>query len=192
MRVTGGEYRGRTVKVPKGKLDIRPSMDRMRQSVFGVLGDLSGLSFLDLFTGTGIIGIEAASRGAWPVVCVEKDPAKRALLIENVGISEKRIECHIMPVELYVLRAKESFDLVFLDPPFPYKHRLDLVRDILEKGMVKQEGRLLLHRPAEDPMPDRIGSASLEDRRIYGRSVVDFYRFSGIREDESGSAVENS
>ncbi|HOX18306.1 MAG TPA: RsmD family RNA methyltransferase, partial [Spirochaetales bacterium] len=69
MRVTGGSLAGRTLKVPKGPLDIRPAMDRMRESVFAVLGDLSGMSFLDLFAGSGVLGLEAASRGASRVVC---------------------------------------------------------------------------------------------------------------------------
>ena len=70
MRVTGGRYRGRTVKCPKGV--IRPAMDRMRESLFNILGNISGESFLDLFSGSGVVGIEAASRGAEPVVLVEK------------------------------------------------------------------------------------------------------------------------
>jgi 16S rRNA (guanine966-N2)-methyltransferase len=65
MRVTGGIYRGRIVKCPKGV--IRPAMDRMRESMFSVLGYMDGLSFLDVFSGSGMIGIEAASRGALPV-----------------------------------------------------------------------------------------------------------------------------
>jgi 16S rRNA (guanine(966)-N(2))-methyltransferase RsmD len=176
MRITGGEYCGRTVSVPKGKLEIRPSMDRMRQSIFGILGDLEGMSFLDLFTGTGIIGLEASSRGADPVVCVEKDPGKRSTLIENVGIARKRIECHIIPVELFVKRCKESFDLIFCDPPFPYRFRLELLGNIVGGKILKPHGRLLMHRPAEDPMPDTIGEAVLVDRREYGRSIVDIYQ----------------
>jgi len=66
MRVTGGKYCGRTIEVFHGDLEIRPAMDRMRESVFAVLGDLTGLSFLDLFSGSGIIGLEAASRGPSP------------------------------------------------------------------------------------------------------------------------------
>lgn len=191
MRITGGEYRGRTVRVPKGRLDIRPSMDRMRESIFAVLGDLGGLSFLDLFSGTGIIGLEAASRGAAPVVCVEKDPAKREILIANAGISEERIECRIMPVELFVSRCRDSFDLAFCDPPFPYRFRLDLVHKISSAGLLKPDGRLLLHRPSEDPMPERVDSLRLEDRRSYGRSIVDIYRFGegGIGSEIEGEEV---
>ncbi len=75
MRVTGGMYRGRRIDCPPG--DIRPAMDRMRVSLFAVLGDLSGTSFLDLFSGSGVIGVEAASRGAAPVVLVERDARYR-------------------------------------------------------------------------------------------------------------------
>jgi 16S rRNA (guanine(966)-N(2))-methyltransferase RsmD len=82
MRITGGTLKGRRIEVPRGI--IRPAMDRMRESIFAVLGDLSGLSFLDIFSGSGIIALEAASRGAGPVEAVEMDPHKRKTLIKNV------------------------------------------------------------------------------------------------------------
>ena len=75
MRITGGAYCGRIIELPESSMEIRPAMDRMRESVFAILGDLTGLSFLDLFSGSGIIALEAASRGAHPVVCVERDRA---------------------------------------------------------------------------------------------------------------------
>ena len=71
MRITGGELKGRIIKCPDGI--IRPAMDRMRESVFAVLGPLNGASFLDLFSGSGTIAIEAVSRGASSVELVEKD-----------------------------------------------------------------------------------------------------------------------
>jgi 16S rRNA (guanine966-N2)-methyltransferase len=71
MRITGGQYRGRVVKCPPGV--IRPAMDRMRESLFSILGSLEGMSFLDMFSGSGVVGLEAASRGAKPVHVVEKD-----------------------------------------------------------------------------------------------------------------------
>ena len=74
MRITGGELRGRSIKCPDGV--IRPAMDRMRESLFAILGDLSGKSFLDLFSGSGTIAIEAVSRGASHVELVEKDKIK--------------------------------------------------------------------------------------------------------------------
>jgi 16S rRNA (guanine966-N2)-methyltransferase len=176
MRITGGKYRGRTVDVPKGGLEIRPAMDRMRESLFAVLGDLSGLSFLDLFSGSGIIALEAASRGASPVACVEKDPGKFALLLRNVSIAEERIECKSMPVERFMLRNKTAFSIVFLDPPFPYRYRMDLLSSLAEGPSLAPGGLALIHYPAEDPLPDAIGALVLEDEREYGRSHVRFYR----------------
>ncbi len=179
MRITGGKYRGRTVSVPKGGLEIRPAMDRMRESVFAVLGDLTGLSFLDLFSGSGIIALEAASRGASPVACVEKDPDKFSSLVRNVSIAEERIECRSMPVERFILRNKAAYSVVFCDPPFPYRFRLDLARSIAEGPTLEPGGLLLVHYPHEDPLPDAIGSLYKEDEREYGRSIVRFYRKRG-------------
>jgi 16S rRNA (guanine966-N2)-methyltransferase len=176
LRITGGKYRGRIVDVPRGGLDIRPAMDRMRESVFAVLGDLSGLSFLDLFSGSGIIALEAASRGASPVVCVEKDPGKFTLLLRNVSIADDRIECKSMPVERFILRNKVPFSVVFLDPPFPYRYRADLLANLASGPSLAPRGLALMHYPAEDPPPDALGALALEDEREYGRSHVRFYR----------------
>lgn len=176
MRITGGVYCGRTVEVPSGPLEIRPAMDRMRESVFGVLGDMTGLSFLDLFSGSGIIALEAASRGAYPITCVERDKAKFPFLLRNVSICERRIECKALPVELFLSRNKSSFDIAFLDPPFPYGFRLELLRS-LEKGLTLKPGGLaLMHFPREDKLPQSLGSLAAEDERGFGRSIVRFYR----------------
>lgn len=176
MRITGGLYSGRTIKVAKGDLEIRPAMDRMRESVFAVLGDLSGLSFLDLFAGSGILGLEAASRGAARVVCVEKDRAKFPMLLENVKLAGKTIECNCIPAERYVLRAKERFDVVFLDPPFPYAWKRELLASVEDSALVAEGGLVLMHFPDEDPLPESLGRLAREDERRYGRSVVRFWR----------------
>jgi 16S rRNA (guanine(966)-N(2))-methyltransferase RsmD len=176
VRITGGRYRGRTVSVPKGPLEIRPAMDMMRESVFAVLGDLNGLSFLDLFSGSGIIALEAASRGASPVACVEKDPDKFPVLLRNVSIAEERIECRSMPVERFLLRNKTSYSIVFCDPPFPYRFRRELLASLSEGPTLVPGGLALLHYPSEDAAPEAVGALKVEDEREYGRSRVRFYR----------------
>lgn len=174
MRITGGILCGRRVAVPDGV--IRPAMDRMRESIFAVLGDLSGKSFCDIFSGSGIIALEASSRGAHPVEAVEKDPLKRATLIENVAIAPQRIDCRFMAAELYVKRAKSAFDVVFCDPPFPYRFKRELVESIAGSALLAEGSLLLIHRPREDELPDETGALKRVDQRIYGRSVVDFYQ----------------
>jgi 16S rRNA (guanine(966)-N(2))-methyltransferase RsmD len=176
MRITGGELRGRLIKVPKGL--IRPAMDRMRESVFASLGDISGKSFLDIFSGSGIIALEAASRGAAYIEAVEADPLKRPALLENVKISPIRIHCRFMPAELYVKRAKRRFDYIFCDPPFPYKFKWELLKCIATSNLMGEGSCLLLHRPREDSLDVLPANLLLKNGKEFGRSVVNFYEFS--------------
>ena len=179
MRITGGSLKGRIIKCPDGV--IRPAMDRMRESLFSILGDLKGKSFLDLFSGSGTIAIEAVSRGATDVELCEKDKIKIQTVLENVSITEKdlgvKIKCHFMPVEYFIKRCSRSFDYIFFDPPFPYKFHEDLVSQADKKNLLNEGGTILVHRPSEHKMSDKIGNLVLKDRRVYGRSIVDFYTY---------------
>jgi 16S rRNA (guanine(966)-N(2))-methyltransferase RsmD len=151
-------------------------MDQMRESVFACLGDLSGQSFLDIFTGSGIIAIEAASRGASYIEAVEKDPVKRKTLLNNVSISPVRINCHFISAELYVIRARRFFDYIFLDPPFPYQYKWELLAKIAASSLVSTETVIMIHRPRHDTPQEEIPSLMKNESREYGRSVVDFYK----------------
>jgi 16S rRNA (guanine(966)-N(2))-methyltransferase RsmD len=190
LRITGGILLGRNIEVPRGI--IRPSMDKMRESVFACLGDLAGLSFLDIFTGSGIIALEAASRGASHIEAVEQDRQKRRTLLNNVSISPVRIKCHFIPAELYVKRAKpidaslsadhfdasnekDSFDIIFVDPPFPYRFKWELLSDIAASCLTTNGSRVLIHRPREDYQKGQINYLEKMDSRKYGRSIVDFF-----------------
>jgi len=183
LRITGGTLCGRRVQVPAGV--IRPSMDQMRESVFASLGDLSEKSFLDIFSGSGIIALEAASRGAARIEAVESDPLKRKTLLENVSISPVRIHCRFISAELYVQRGKTPFDYIFLDPPFPYQYKWELVSRIAASSLVSQGSMILMHRPRQDFQKDSIDTLEKTDSREYGRSVVDFFRVES-REEEVG------
>jgi 16S rRNA (guanine(966)-N(2))-methyltransferase RsmD len=190
MRITGGVLRGRLVAIPEGK--IRPAMDRMRESVFATLGDITNYSFLDIFSGSGIIALEAASRGANPVDAVELDPLKRKTLLKNVSIAPIRIQCHFQSAELYIKRTKKSFNIIFCDPPFPYKYKWDLVKAIAGSPLMESGSLLLLHRNREDTPPEDLagepeypvendtgikGKLIRERSKSYGRSIVDFIRY---------------
>ena len=174
MRITGGILKNRQIKVPPGI--IRPSMDKMRESVFGILGDLSGLFFLDLFTGSGIIALEAASRGAEYIEAVEMDHLKRKILLENVKISHKLIKCRFVPVELYVKRSSKAFDIIFCDPPYNYKYKSELIMEICTSKLVKDNTLILLHRPRNEKH-ELAPCLNLEDYREYGGSCVEFIKF---------------
>ena len=177
MRVTGGVYRGRRVTCPPGV--IRPAMDRMRESVFAILGDLSGLSFLDLYSGSGIIGIEAASRGASAVTLVEKDRRKMNILKANIGFVGTEIRIVCSPVERFLLSNGLKFDLIFADPPFSLKNKLSILETVGRKETLDMNGSLLIHYPSEETLPEQTAGLSLYDTRKFGRSIVGFYGTSG-------------
>jgi 16S rRNA (guanine(966)-N(2))-methyltransferase RsmD len=175
MRISGGTLGGRTVRLPPGI--IRPSMDRMRESIFAALGDLTETSFLDLFSGSGIIALEAASRGAVYIEAVETDLLKRKILIANAAISPIHIFCRFMPAELYIQRAKRSFTTIFCDPPFSYKYKLQLLLSIESSPLMTSSSLLLIHRPKTEGLDRHIRSREIfhiKETRYYGNSAVDF------------------
>lgn len=178
MRITGGEATGIRIETPPGV--VRPAMDRMRESLFSILGDITGLSFLDLFSGSGIVGLEAISRGARRVTLVEKDRGKRATMQVNLEAVlgsldfEPAISLVTAPVERYLLRVRDSFDLVYLDPPFDYRHKNDLLQRLSKSGALTEESRVVIHYPGEEKIDP--GALEIVDERRYGRSRLLFLR----------------
>jgi 16S rRNA (guanine966-N2)-methyltransferase len=119
VRIIAGEFRGRRIPVPD-RPGLRPTPDRVRETLFNWLGQsLEGLSCLDLFAGSGALGFEAASRGAARVVMVEHDRAVFDVLKKTRdAIGARQVELVLDDAFTYLKKTKESFDVVFLDPPF--------------------------------------------------------------------------
>ena len=173
MRITGGKYRSRTVYCPPG--EIRPAKDRMRTSLFSILGPLDGLSFLDLFSGSGLVGIEAASRGASVVDLVEKDFGKKAVIHRNLAWVEEPIHLHLTDVRVFLKRVAGPWDIIYADPPFPMAGKLEVLQLVEQRALLAPGGSLLLHYPGEESFPETIGGLVRYDHREYGRSQVVFY-----------------
>ena len=175
LRITGGSQQGRTIPVPPGI--IRPAMNKMRESVFSIIGDLSGASFLDLFSGSGIIALEAASRGALYLEAVESDKKKQKTLISNCSIAAVGIQCRFMPVELYIKRSKRAFDYIFCDPPFAYKYKEELLISIASSVLMNETTVLMIHREKKEmfALQSNQINLNLQYSRYYGNSVVDFF-----------------
>lgn len=177
MRITGGIYRGRTILCPPGV--IRPSMDRMRQSLFSILGDLEGISFLDLFSGTGILGVEAASRGADPVLLVEKDPRKKPTILKNIRFVQSHIDLVVAPVERFLKTNQRSWDLVFLDPPFDFEGKAAVLDLACAAPHLSPGGLAIMHLHRAEKLPTDRPGLVLSDRREYGQSLLLFFRLKG-------------
>ena len=171
MRIIAGRYKGRRLLMPPG--DVRPAMDRMRVSLFGILGDLEGSSFLDLFAGSGAVGVEAASRGASPVYMVERNIKAKETLVRNTSFVETEVVLRFFPVEVFLRRCDRRFTIVYLDPPFRYPDKPALLS--MAEPVVEPDGQVIIHAPKEDPLPETVGGLRLADRRAYGRSILSFY-----------------
>lgn len=176
MRITGGKYVRRNIACPPGI--IRPAMDRMRESLFSILGDLTGDSFLDLFSGSGCVAIEAASRGASPIHLVEMDRGKKTTIEKNLSFVEEEKKLFLMDVMRYISSAVYSYSIVYADPPFNMEGKVELARKIAEYHIVKPGGLFIIHYPEEEKKlwPEEIEGFTFKDERKYGRSMLRFYR----------------
>src|SRR6058998_2469262 len=112
MRVVAGSFKGRTLHAPRGS-SVRPTSDKVRGAIFNVLGDVRGLRVLDLFAGTGALGIEALSRGAADPVFVDTDTA---VLERNLAVIEVDAPAYKRDAVRWLAQTKGGYDLVFLDP----------------------------------------------------------------------------
>ncbi|HEV3378358.1 MAG TPA: 16S rRNA (guanine(966)-N(2))-methyltransferase RsmD [Thermoleophilaceae bacterium] len=123
MRVVAGEFRGRRLAAPRGAR-TRPTADRVREALFSMLGDVSGARVLDLYAGSGALGIEALSRGAASAVFVERDPRAAAVIERNLtslGLEEEVLRRDAVR---FLSAGVGTFDLVFCDPPYDSASRL--------------------------------------------------------------------
>jgi len=183
MRIIGGDWRGRKLKIEKG-LEVQPTRDRVREALFDILGDLKGGNFLDLYAGLGTIGIEALSRGAAEVIFVEKQKKCAAVIEKNLdGLRvREKTKVYSLPVEkvLTILSKNgKKFKFIFLDPP--YSISSGGLKEILEKvgreRLLSNEGMLILeHRREKDISTEVSDFFYLIKQKRYGISNLSFYK----------------
>jgi 16S rRNA (guanine966-N2)-methyltransferase len=162
LRIIGGSWRGRRLRFPD-RADIRPTPDRVRETLFNWLGPaIGGARCLDLFAGSGALGLEALSRGAAHVTFIEQDAvaarALRALLQEWQG-SGGEVECS--EALAYLARGGVPCDVVFLDPPFAAALLVPALRALIGHGWLKAAARIYVEVPARSPALELPGSLRL-------------------------------
>jgi 16S rRNA (guanine966-N2)-methyltransferase len=187
MRIIAGKFRSRQLKSLKG-LSLRPTSDRLRETLFNVLGELvSGAMFVDVFAGTGAVGIEALSRGASEVVFIERHAPAAALIRKNLESLEVKKDARILAVDAIrgiELLAKANsadnpgLDIVFLDPPYANVEDYDRVLSLLGSGALLREGSLVVaeHRHNFD-LPESAGDLQRVRVLRQGDAVLSFFRF---------------
>jgi 16S rRNA (guanine966-N2)-methyltransferase len=184
MRITGGTLRSRALKAPKGQA-TRPTTDRVREALFGILtsaGGLEGARVLDLYAGTGALGLEALSRGAAAAILVESAREALAVLRANVAALglEDRAQIMVGDAAQATRRLPRGgpFDLVFADPPWAMVdagHPAGVLSDLVRSGAIAMDGRVVLEHSARTPPFDIDGLVRLDTRR-YGDTALTFYK----------------
>jgi 16S rRNA (guanine966-N2)-methyltransferase len=175
VRVVAGRLGGRTLRSPPKTKDIRPTSDRARETLFSILGDVSDLSVLDLFCGTGALAIEAISRGADSAVLVDRSVALAKRNVTELGIANR---CELVRSDAirYLERTDERFGLVFCDPPYRLADPLEpkLVQHLPSR--LARYARLVVESPVRGPISIEAPKLSLESERRIGEALIRIYR----------------
>lgn len=187
MRITGGSARGRSLATPKsGEANIRPTSDRTREALFNILADrLCDSLVLDLFAGTGSLGIEALSRGARQAVFIDR--SRTALTLIHTNLSR----CFAQPAAaLYQINLARSgtlrslqrklpdnmlFHFIFIDPPYEKKLAEKTLQMVEKAGILHTEGQVIVEERKTVQLPENYGRLQLTDQRQYGETGLWFY-----------------
>lgn len=195
MRIVGGRFKGTRLAAPGaqggGKAHLRPTSDRVRESIFNLLthGDypsIEDMRVLDLFAGTGALGFEALSRGASWAVFIDDGPAARGLIRQNIDTLNV-----IGTTKLWRRDATRlgpcrgaPFDLIFADPPYGTDLGVRALVSAVVGGWIAPNGVIVLETGAEDPTDPPQG-CGLVDTRSYGETKITFFRYPAV--DDPGS-----
>ncbi len=180
MRIIYGRAKGRRIFTPKG-CRIRPTSDMVKESLFNMLPSIKGKLFLDLFAGTGNVGLEALSRGAAKAVFVERNPHLAEAINKNLAICgfDENYEIISAPVEKGIKllgKRREQFDIIFADPPY----EKDIVRKIFHLqgigDLIPHDGVVVIQHSLREKLDLDIDNIILADQRKYGDTILSFVK----------------
>jgi 16S rRNA (guanine(966)-N(2))-methyltransferase RsmD len=180
LRVISGEFKGRKLEKLEG-MEIRPTSDRVKESLFNMLGvKLYDCAFLDLFAGTGGIGIEAYSRGAEQVVFI--DESAKSIKVLKTNLEKLKI---LDAVEVYntdyinaiskLAMNHRKFDIIFIDPPYLKGYAQNALETISAHKVLHEEGFVIVEHDMQDKMPENIGELNLTRQKKYGKTMLSFF-----------------
>ncbi|MBS4020917.1 MAG: 16S rRNA (guanine(966)-N(2))-methyltransferase RsmD [Dethiobacter sp.] len=178
MRVIAGSARGRKLKTRRGT-ETRPTADRVKESLFNILAPrLMGCSFLDVFAGTGGIGIEALSRGAACCVFIEKNLQCVKIIKENLSLTGFADSTRVIPQEVRIALSElaagdKPFDIIFLDPPYHSPELLPVINQVCREGLLKPGGLLVVEHHFKDTFWMSQAWEIMREKR-YGDTGVSF------------------
>jgi hypothetical protein len=180
MRVTAGTLKNRKIKSREGR-ETRPTLERIKEAIFSIIGDkIVDAKFLDLYSGTGNIAIEALSRGAKRAVMIEQDKEALRIIIDNIdtlGLTNvSRAYKNDVSRAIEILgRKNEKFDIIFLDPPYKENISISTIEKVSENNILAEGGIIISEHSTYEKMPEKIGNFVKYDERNYNKKIVTFY-----------------
>ncbi len=174
LKISGGKFKGRVLQTPKGD-STRPTSSRTREAVFSICyaAGLGEADFLDLFSGTGAMGLEALSRGAHSATFVESHPEALRCLKNNIASLGVAPSTHILPIE--AIRALEKlqgpFEIIYIDPPYDYTYYQSLLDRIDDLKLLSQQGRLFLETRGKIIIKKTKNLMYIEERKMGDTSL---------------------
>ena len=190
MRIIAGTHRGRHLSGPAGTA-LRPTSDKVRGALFSILGtQVSGGRFLDLYAGTGAVGIEALSRGAATVTFVESDLKAVQLLRKNLQACQLLDRAHICGERVTTFLDRKDwwrapYDVLFADPPYAALDERDILTHVWRPGLLSEQATVMIEHESRTPLPDSIDHAALVRRYVYGDTTLYLYGLSPSASTES-------
>ena len=178
MRVITGKARGVQLKTPDGML-TRPTADRVKEALFSIINfDLPGAAVLDLFGGTGQLGIEALSRGAKSAVFVDQREDACKIIRENLRRTKLESQARVIRSDYldYLRRSREKFDIILLDPPYAEVFLENALKCITEIDILQSGGIIVAERPVEKELPFEFEGFSRSKDYKYGKTLLTIYR----------------
>ena len=178
MRVITGKARGVQLKTPEGML-TRPTADRVKEALFSIINfDLPGAVVLDLFGGTGQLGIEALSRGANSAVFVDQREDACKIIRENLRRTKLEAQGRVVRSDYhdYLRRSREKFDIILLDPPYAEVFLENALKCITEIDILKTDGIIVAERPVEKELPFEFEGFTRSKDYKYGKTLLTIYR----------------
>ncbi len=180
MRVISGSARGLKLKSPKG-MDVRPTTDRVKESLFNIINMSIAESFvLDLFSGTGSLGIEALSRGAEN--CIFVDASKESIGVIRNNIKSAKLEDKSEVLFLDVISAinklgvrRDKFDIIFMDPPYLKNLINPTLEEISKRALLEEDGMIIVEHDTKDILLDHIGKLTKFREKKYGNTTLSFF-----------------
>ena len=174
LRLIAGEFGGRTIAAPSGRR-THPMGERVRGSLFNILGDLKGAYVLDAFAGSGALGLEALSRGAQFVTFIEKDKQAQSIIAQNItnlDVSDRTKLVRSSVAGWDETTESQQFDFILVDPPY---HDLQLSTVSRLQKYLKPNGLMVLSYPGRESAPT-VNGVVVVDNRSYGDAALAFYR----------------